>query len=121
MRVSAWRVAQAGSLPRLRGRGGEGAAAVQLSQRLADLLRTPRGLGHQETDIRLCRDEAHALADEGKLALQIALAAKPGELAVLMRGRDGALDRRHHFRIPEGAGLAHGGEEIVAAHVDHVD
>src|SRR6266700_6668479 len=87
---------------------------------LSDLLGAPRRLGHEEADIGLGGDEADALADEGELALEVALAAEAGKLAMPAGGRDCALHCRGHFRIAERAGLAQGGKEIVASHMDDV-
>src|ERR1039458_8518565 len=75
----------------------------------------------QEADIRLGGQKQAALADQIDLTLHIAVAAAAGELAVLAAGGNQAFLRRHQSRIVEFAGLAHIGEQIVAAEVDHVD
>src|SRR5882762_9047933 len=65
-------------------------------QSLPDLLRALRRRGHQQAEISLRGDEAHALADERELALEVALAAEAGVFAVRLGGGDHALDRCYH-------------------------
>ena len=45
----------------------------------------------------------------------------PAYLPLRLGGRDHALDRGHDRGIAEGAGLAHLGEQIVAADMQHID
>src|SRR5262245_40845608 len=51
-------------------------ALILSRQALADAVGAPGSFGHEESDVGLGRDKAHALADEGELSLQIAIAAK---------------------------------------------
>ena len=80
-----------------------------------------RSRRRQEADIRLGGQEQAALAHQIDLTRHIAVAAAAGELAVLAAGGDEAFLRRHQRRIVELAGLAHIGEQIVAAEMQHVD
>src|SRR5438445_693519 len=61
-----------------------------------------------------------ALADVLDLTRDVAVAAHPGDLAVRNGGGDDAVDRLRALRVAEGAGLAHRGQKIVGADVDHV-
>src|SRR5262245_20523595 len=92
-----------------------------VSKTFTDLRGALAGGHHQKAKVGLRGDEAHAFLDEGVLTRKIALAAEPGIFAVRFAGRDHTLDRHHDRGIAEGSGLAHIGEKIVAANMQHVD
>src|SRR5258707_2457855 len=56
------------------------------AERAAQLAGDPGGFGQQEPDVGLGGQEARALADEADLALDMAVAADAGVLALLLTG-----------------------------------
>src|SRR4051794_5117498 len=85
--------------------GMTGGGSRFLVKTLADVGGALAGCHHQEAEVGLGGDKAHALLDEGVLACKVALTAKSCILAVRLGGRNHALDGDHDLGIAEGTGL----------------